>query len=111
MAEETHRFEAHYTDTLVGRPGDPGLDDRFRSLSPINRADRITSPLLVFHGSDDPVVPVAHSVTLAARVRRGGGDVELVVYEGEGHGFRDPINQRDEYTRTEQFLRRFRGTN
>ena len=111
LAEETHRFEAHYTDTLVGRPGDPGLDDRFRSLSPINRADRITSPLLVFHGSDDPVVPVAHSVTLAARIRRGGGDVELVVYEGEGHGFRDPTNQRDEYARTEQFLRRFRGTN
>ena len=97
LAQATHRFEAHYTDTLVGRPGEPGVEDRLRSLSPINRADRIVSPLLVFHGSDDPVVPVAHSVTLVDRIRRGGGDVELVVYEGEGHGFRDPINQRDEY--------------
>ena len=85
--------------------------DRFRALSPINRADRIVSPVLVFHGADDPVVPVAHSVMLAARIRSGGGDVELVVYEGEGHGFRDPTNQRDEYERTERFLRRFRGTN
>lgn len=111
LADATHRFEAHYTDTLVGRQGEPGLDDRFHQLSPINRADRIVSSLLVFHGNDDPVVPVAHSATLAARIRSGGGDVELVVYEGEGHGVRDPTNQRDEYVRTEQFLRRFRGTN
>jgi dipeptidyl aminopeptidase/acylaminoacyl peptidase len=111
LADATHRFEAHYTDTLVGRPGEPGLDDRFHSLSPIHRADRIVSPLLVFHGSDDPVVPVAHSVTLTDRIRAAGGDVELVVYEGEGHGFRDPINQRDEYARTEQFLRRILGAN
>jgi dipeptidyl aminopeptidase/acylaminoacyl peptidase len=111
LAEATHRFEAHYTDTLVGRPGEPGLDDRFHSLSPIHRADRIVSPLLVFHGSDDPVVPLAHSVTLADRIRSSGGDVELVVYEGEGHGFRDPTNQRDEYARTEQFLRRILDAN
>ena len=33
-----------------------------------------------------------------------GGQIELVVYDGEGHGFRDPINVRDEYERTERFL-------
>ena len=91
LADATHRFEAHYTDTLVGMPGEPGTPDRFSSLSPIHRADRIRSPLLVFHGTDDPVVPVAHSIALADRVRSGGGEVELVVYEGEGHGFRDRV--------------------
>jgi dipeptidyl aminopeptidase/acylaminoacyl peptidase len=111
LTDTTHRFEAHYNDTLVGMPDEPGLDDRYHALSPINRADRIVSPLLVFHGTDDPVVPVAHSLTLADRISSSGGDVELVVYEGEGHGFRDPTNQRDEYARTEHFLRRFRGTN
>ena len=111
LAAATHRFEAHYTDTLVGRPGEPGTHDRIESLSPIHRAERIGSPLLVFHGADDPVVPVAHSVALADRIRSGGGDVELIVYEGEGHGFRDLVNQRDEYARTERFLRRFLGGN
>ena len=111
LADATHRFEAHYTDTLVGMRGEPGLEDRFRSLSPVNRADRISGPLLLFHGTDDQVVPAAHSVTLAGRIRSSGGDVELVVYEGEGHGFRDGTNQRDEYARTELFLRRFRGPN
>ena len=111
LADATHRFEAHYTDTLVGMPGAPGLEEHLHSLSPIHRSDRIVAPLLVFHGTDDPVVPMAHSVALADRIRRGGGDVELVLYEGEGHGFRDPVNQRDEYSRTERFLSRFLGGN
>ncbi len=98
----THRFEAHYTDTLVG-PVDR-WPDRYAELSPINRADRITRPLLVFHGTDDPVVPIAQSDELVERIRSTGGTVDYVVYEGEGHGFRDPVNQRDEYERTERFL-------
>jgi len=103
LAAATHRFEAHYTDTLVGPSGD---HDRFRELSPIHRADRIDGPLLLFHGSDDPVVPAAQSTLLAERITGAGGDVEYVVYDGEGHGFRDPDHQRDEYERTERFLDR-----
>lgn len=105
LTEATHRFEAHYTETLVA-PAD-GSDEsraRFEELSPLFRAASITKPLLVFHGSDDPVVPVGQSRTLAKRIRDAGGDVELVVYEGEGHGFRDPDIVSDEYERTEAFL-------
>ena len=103
LADVTHRFEAHYTETLVGPAADV---DRYRDHSPIGRADRIDGPLLLVHGSDDPVVPVEQSRALAEAVRAGGGDVELVVYEGEGHGIRDPEHVRDEYERTERFLAR-----
>ncbi|NND74822.1 MAG: S9 family peptidase [Ilumatobacter sp.] len=97
LADVTHRFEAHYTDTLVGASS-------FEELSPIHRAARITAPLLLFHGTDDEVVPIAQSESVAAAIRAAGGSVELVVYDGEGHGFRDPVNVRDEYDRTERFL-------
>ena len=59
------------------------------------------------HGTDDPVVPIDQSRTLAVRIEAAGGEVEFVEYEGEGHGFRDPANVTDEYTRTEAFLSRF----
>ena len=104
LASATHRFEAHYTDTLVGAPDDPDTARRMIELSPLHRAGRIAGPLLLFHGSDDPVVPASQSELLAERIRVGGGEVEYVVYEGEGHGFRDPVNQRDEYARIERFL-------
>jgi dipeptidyl aminopeptidase/acylaminoacyl peptidase len=42
------------------------------------------------HGDSDPVVPVSSTLALVDRVRAAGGDVELHVFEGEGHGFRVP---------------------
>lgn len=107
LTEVTHRFEAHYTDTLVA-PADGSVtsDAAFVRLSPVHRAERITSPLLVFHGTEDPVVPIAQSNVLVERVAAAGGDVEFVVFEGEGHGFRDPDHVADEYQRTEAFLDR-----
>ena len=99
LAEVTHRFEAHYTDTLVGESTDQEL---FVELSPVNRAKQITKPLLVFHGSDDPVVPLEQSERL---VESAGDVVTLVVYDGEGHGFRDSANTQDELKRTAAFLR------
>jgi dipeptidyl aminopeptidase/acylaminoacyl peptidase len=104
LADVTHRFEAHYTDTLVGPADEPGVGRRFDELSPLRRAERIRGPLLVFHGTDDPVVPITQSDELVERIRDGGGDVEYVVYDGEGHGFREPVNVRDEYERLERFL-------
>ena len=101
LAQGTHRFEAHYTDTLVGPVADV---EHYRELSPLARAGSIAGPLLIFHGTDDPVVPIAQSERLVERIGASGGAAELVVYEGEGHGFRDPDNQRDEYERTERFL-------
>ena len=101
LAEESHRFEAHYTVSLVGPLTDEAL---YAERSPINYAERIQKPLLVMHGDSDPVVPLASTVELAERIRRAGGDVELVIMEGEGHGFRDPANKRLEYERTGEFL-------
>ena len=93
----THRFEAHYTDTLVGAVGGPTHDERFRALSPLYRAERIAGPLLLFHGTEDPVVPIAQSDAARRADPCGRRQRRLVVYEGEGHGFRDPDQQRDEY--------------
>ncbi len=107
LTEVDHRFEAHYTDTLVApNDGSHESEASFARLSPIHRADRIGSPLLIFHGSDDPVVPISQSRALVATIREAGGDVELVVYDGEGHGFRRPEHVEDEYVRTATFLSR-----
>ena len=101
LAHSSHRFEAHYTDTLVGPTDDT---ERYRALSPLHRADRIAGPLLVFHGTEDPVVPVSQTRLLVDRMRSAGGVVDCVIYDGEGHGFRNSDNQRDEYERTERFV-------
>jgi len=106
LAEESHRFEAHYTESLVGPLSDAG---RYEGRSPLSYADAIDVPLLVMHGDADPVVPISSTVALVDVMRRAGRDVEFVVMEGEGHGFRDPVNKRADYLVTESFLRRVLG--
>ncbi len=105
LSERSHRFERHYTDTLVGPL--PEFLDVARDRSPAQHPDRfVHTPLLVLHGDVDPVVPLEQSRTFVERVRAAGGDATLHVYEGEGHGFRQRDNQLDEYRRVEEFLHR-----
>jgi dipeptidyl aminopeptidase/acylaminoacyl peptidase len=105
LADRSHRFERHYTDSLVGAL--PAAEMVYRDRSPVNHADRLTgTPILVLHGDSDPVVPIEQSRAFVGRCVAAGGDAELVVYEGEGHGFRRPENQLHEYRRMQGFLAR-----
>jgi dipeptidyl aminopeptidase/acylaminoacyl peptidase len=103
LAERSHRFERHYTESLVGPL--PDAAPLYDARSPYNFVERLKdTPLLVMHGDNDPVVPVDQSRAFVQRCVEVGGDVEFVVYEGEGHGFRRAENQLDEYRRTQAFL-------
>ncbi len=105
LTERSHRFERHSTHHLVGAL--PAAEAAHRDRSPVSYAHLLAdTPLLVMHGDIDPVVPVAQSRVLVERCRAAGGTVELHVYDGEGHGFRQPANQADEYRRIGDFLER-----
>jgi dipeptidyl aminopeptidase/acylaminoacyl peptidase len=104
LNETTHRFEAHYEHSIVGTL--PGAAAAYRDRSPVNVADRITSPLLILQGEADPVVPPAQSRAIADRLRSLGRTVETHFYEGEGHGWLRPETMCDELERIESFLRR-----
>lgn len=104
----SHRFEQHYTDTLVG-PW-PAAGALYQQRSPKYWPHRFVDiPLLVMHGDADPVVPVQQSIEFVSAVRAAGGAASLHIYSGEGHGFRDPSNQIDEYHRLDDFLGRHAG--
>ena len=66
--------------------GDPVRDaDFLRDLSPLFKADRITTPLLVLHGANDPRVPVHEAEQIVAAVRARGRPAELLLFADEGH--------------------------
>lgn len=54
--------------------------------SPINNAGNITCPLLLLQGSIDKVVPIEQATLMAERITKA--PVEVIIFEGEGHGFR-----------------------
>lgn len=86
LARDTHKFESRYLDGLVG-PW-PEAEAVYVERSPIHHVDRLSSPMLVLQGTEDRVVPPAQAEQIVAAVRAKGLPVALVMYEGEGHGFR-----------------------
>jgi dipeptidyl aminopeptidase/acylaminoacyl peptidase len=76
------------------------------SISPIHKAERITAPLMVIHGKNDPRVPVGEAKQIVERVRDNGGAVEYLPYEDEGHGLAKLKNRLDAYPRIAAFLGR-----
>ena len=57
-----------------------------RGLDIYKNMPRITAPVLLFHGTEDAVVPLSYS----ERAAKAYPHAELVTYKGEGHGFSPP---------------------
>lgn len=105
LVQTTHKFEARYNDRLLGTL--PADTDTYRARSPLFHADNIVDPVIVFQGSDDEVVPKAQSDAIIDALAARGVPHEYYVYEGEGHGFRQPQNVQDYYERILAFLDRY----
>jgi dipeptidyl aminopeptidase/acylaminoacyl peptidase len=89
----THKFEAKYTDRLVGECFNPDTaeqpDSRFVTRSPVFQIDNISSPLILFQGCDDKVVPPELSREVVNLLEKKGVKHSYTEYPGEGHGFRN----------------------
>lgn len=95
LLETTHKMEARYVDMLMFTE-DMSEADREKVLhdrSPIYHAGRITAPLLMLHGEEDKVVPISQADLMYKDIKERGGDVRLVKFPGEGHGFRNGANR------------------
>lgn len=77
--------------------------------SPLTRIDEVRAPLFVIHGANDPRVPLSEAEQVAAAVRGNGVEVEMVVYDDEGHGLAKRANRLDAYPRAVAFLGRALG--
>ncbi len=65
----------------------PLSDEEFlKSVSPMTYLDQIKTPLLIFHGANDPRVPVGESEQIAKALKERDVTVELKVFADEGHG-------------------------
>jgi dipeptidyl aminopeptidase/acylaminoacyl peptidase len=80
---------------------------RFLDNSPIFRADRVETPLLMIHNDEDDAVPWYQGIEYFLALRRLGKEAYLFNYNGEKHGLRKRINQKDYTRRLQEFFDHF----
>jgi len=90
LAKDTHKFEAHYSDSLIGPY--PEREDLYRERSPLQHAGRISVPVIFFQGDEDRVVPPNQTELIVEALRAKGTPVEYLLFSGEQHGFRKAEN-------------------
>jgi dipeptidyl aminopeptidase/acylaminoacyl peptidase len=84
--QETHKLESHDQDHLIGPL--PDALDLYHERSPLTNAHRITTPILLFQGLDDKIVPPRQTEIMAETLADRGVPVAYYAFAGEGHGFR-----------------------
>lgn len=102
---DTHKFEARYSDYLLG-PW-PESASIYRERSPIFYADNIQDPVAIFQGAEDKVVLRNQSDDVVASLSKRGIPHVYHVYEGEGHGFRKTETIEQFHTEVARFLRQY----
>lgn len=79
-----------------GDERDPKMRDFLENISPNNHVDKISVPLLIVQGENDPRVPVSEATQMVKALRGKNQEVWYMNALNEGHGFRKKEN-RDVY--------------
>lgn len=80
---------------------------QLKATSPLQNAGRIHAPLLLAYGGKDTRVPKEHGVKFRdALLKQPGADVQWVLYDDEGHGWRNVDTRLDFWNRVAAFLDR-----
>ena len=102
LATETHDFEAHYLDGLIGPL--PEAEELYIERSPLTHPERFRVPVLLLQGTDDAVVPPRQSEAIRDALAARGIPHAYTLYPGEGHGFRRAETAVDALERELAFL-------
>ncbi|MBT6275480.1 MAG: S9 family peptidase [Chromatiales bacterium] len=86
LANDTHKFESRYLDSLIGPY--PQMQALYKERSPINHIDGLSCPVVFFQGLEDRVVPPNQAEMMVSALKEKGLPVAYLAFEGEQHGFR-----------------------
>lgn len=100
--ENTSPYRRHLRESEYGTIEEDG--EFFDQISPIHHIDKITAPLMVIHGANDPRVPVSEAEQIVDALRQRNHPIEYLRYEDEGHGIVKLHNRIDAYGKMADFL-------
>ncbi len=95
-----------YKEMLYEMVGNPNTNDSImmKANSPVFHVDKIKAALFVAQGANDPRVVQAESDQMVEAIEKNGVNIQYMLKEDEGHGFRNEENRFDFYNAMTEFL-------
>jgi dipeptidyl aminopeptidase/acylaminoacyl peptidase len=102
--ETTESYRRDLRRVEYGDERDPAMRAFLKQISPLTNAHKITKPLFVVQGKNDPRVPYTEAEQIVAKARAVGTPVWYLRAENEGHGFRRKENADFYFYSTVKFI-------
>ena len=90
-----------------GDERDPQMAEFMERTAALNNAEKITKPMFVVQGANDPRVPKSEADQIVETLKKQGTPVWYLIGKDEGHGFQKKKNADFQFYATIQFMREF----
>jgi dipeptidyl aminopeptidase/acylaminoacyl peptidase len=103
--KNTESYRRDLRRAEYGDERDPKMAEFMERIAAVNNAQRITKPLFVVQGANDPRVPKSEAEQIVATLKKQGTPVWYLLGKDEGHGFNKKRNADFLFYATVQFIR------
>ena len=105
--KNTESYRRDLRRVEYGDERDPKMAEFLERIAPLNNAQKITKPLFVVQGANDPRVPKTEAEQIVATLKKQSTPVWFLMAKDEGHGFAKKKNADFQFYSTVQFMREF----
>lgn len=105
--ERTESYRRDLRRAEYGDERDPKMREFMLRTAPLNHAAKISKPIFVVQGGNDPRVPLNEAEQMVKTVRQNKGPVWYLMARDEGHGFNKKKNQDFQFYAAVMFIREY----
>ncbi|HZI19002.1 MAG TPA: prolyl oligopeptidase family serine peptidase [Pyrinomonadaceae bacterium] len=105
--ERTEGYRRDLRRVEYGDERDPKMREFMTRIAPLNNASKISKPIFIVQGGNDPRVPLNEAEQMVATVRKNNTPVWYLMAKDEGHGFNKKRNQDFQFYSTIMFMREY----
>jgi dipeptidyl aminopeptidase/acylaminoacyl peptidase len=105
--KNTESYRRDLRRVEYGDERDTAMAAFFERTAPLNNAQKITKPMFIVQGKNDPRVPYTEAQQMVEKIKKNGGSVWYLMANDEGHGFRKKNNQDFLFYATVEFVKRY----
>jgi len=105
--KNTESYRRDLRRVEYGDERDPKMAEFLEKIAPLNNAEKITKPLFVIQGANDPRVPRTEAEQIVTTLKKQTTPVWFLMAMDEGHGFAKKKNADFQFYSTVQFMREY----
>ena len=105
--KNTESYRRDLRRVEYGDERDPKMAEFLERIAPLNNAQKITKPLFIVQGANDPRVPKTEAEQIVATLKKGATPVWFLMAKDEGHGFAKKKNADFQFYSTVVFIKEY----